>query len=129
VHTTEAADSRKPRKNHDRRGFWAPLRMPGRPEKNDLPPWQTPKSSTQRLLFGADKCASVELRKADLIRLQSDLGKLKLIGVLFPKDLEALFERLDPRTASRRQVDAAVLAIWEHYLFSRVPEGERNRVQ
>src|SRR5262249_39716054 len=129
VHTTEAADPRKPRKNRDRRGFWTPLRVPGRPKKIDLPPWRSPKSSAQRQLFGADKCASVELREADLIRLPSDLGKLKLISELLPTSLKTLLKMLDPKTASHRQVDDAVRAIWEHYVFSRVPEGERNRVQ
>jgi hypothetical protein len=81
------------------------------------------------LYLARSELAKSDLREADLIRLPSDLGKLKLIGQLFPKDLEALFKSVDPRTASHRQVDAAVLAIWEHYVFSRVPEGERNRVQ
>ena len=69
--------------------------------------------------------AKYDLREADLIRLPSDLVKLKLIGQLLPKDLEALFKRLDPRLASHRDVDAAVRAI----RFSQVPEDERNRVQ
>ena len=81
------------------------------------------------LSLARSELAKGGLREADLIRLPSDLRKLKSIGQLFPEDLEALFESLDPRTASHRRVDAAALAIWEHYLFSRVPEGERNRVQ
>ena len=63
------------------------------------------------LYLARSELAKSDLREADLIRLPSDLGKLKLIGELLPKDLGTLFEKLDPRTASHRQVDAAVQAI------------------